>query len=280
MKFLWLSLLLPWVGAVKTDLIHKLPRIYCPQLRLQSSTVVELGAPKSPIAHYISNVLRMKTGHMIRIFNGIEGEYVCRLMTVKKGDAVFAEVLEKTKDVQEETNLNCTLYFSPIKSKRMKLLVEKCTEIGVSALQPVITQNTNEVLTPIDLQSLEATIIEAAEQSQRLSIPALREPVSFASFLERASSVGGESAVTLACLERSSSTPLLTALNEVHNTSPRPHLGILIGPEGGFPLKEISDIEESAGSSLRLVSLGTNVLRSETAALFALSCWSAVHGSR
>ena len=230
MKVLWLSILLPWVGAVKTDLVHKLPRIHCPNLRLQSGTVVEIGPSKSPIAHYISNVLRMKTGYMLRAFNGIEGEYVCRLMTVKRGDAIFAEVMERTRDVHDETPLNCTLFFSPIKSKRMKLLVEKATEIGVSSLQPVITQNTNEVLTPSDMTSLEATIIEASEQSERLSIPSLREPMSFSSFLERVRGAGDETAVTLACLERSCSTPLLTVLREAHEASPRTHLGIFMDP--------------------------------------------------
>ena len=267
------SLLLPLFGTSKE--LHKLPRIHCPQLKLQGNSVLDLGTARSPLSHYISNVLRMKTGHLIRVFNSEEGEFLCRLLSVRRGEGVQAEVVERVRLVEEEIRLDFTLYFSPIKTKRMKLLVEKTTEIGVDVLQPVITQNTNEVLTTSDMRSLEATIVEAAEQSERLSIPRLMEPISFPAFVERASGLAGAE-TALVCLERSCSTPLLKALSELHQRRPRPRVGVFVGPEGGFTSEEISSLLEKGGDNLRAVSLGSNVLRAETAALYVLSCWSAI----
>ena len=277
--------------------VSKLPRIFCPNLLFPLHETVVLGEDKARV-HYLSTVLRLKTGHYLRAFNGIDGEYLCHLSSPssdklsrsrkEKESIVFAEVVRKIKEKAEENQLkNFCLFFSPIKTKRMKYLLEKGTEIGVSEFQPIITQNTNEKLSQEDLRSFEATLTEASEQCERQTVPTLLPPLSLSSLLSSAPQQTPQE--LFICLERSSSRPLLSAVlgsdwQAGNCTSSR--LGILVGPEGGFTQSEIDSmaslaLENANGDGIQLdttpqrrvhfVSLGKNVLRSETAATYVLS---------
>jgi 16S rRNA (uracil1498-N3)-methyltransferase len=157
--------------------------------------------------------------------------------------------------------------FAPIKKPRMKLLVEKATELGASSLLPVITQNTDKVC---DVDGLSTTAIEAAEQCERLSIPRIHDVRTLNALLENM-----PAGITIVCVERClgcSTRPLLHILDNLINnpdTARSQRLSVFVGPEGGFTAGEVEKLE--ACPSVRLVSLGRGVLRSETAALSALS---------
>lgn len=250
--------------------LHRLPRIYCPRLALPLQSMVQLDDTQQ--AHYVTTVMRVKPGFQLRVFNGVEGEFLCTLVNAgSKQKSPTLEVISQMRQVHEETQLNCVLFFAPLKAKRLKLLLEKCTELGVSEFQPVITQNTNEELRAADIESLSATIAEAAEQSERQTVPQLRPPISFKEFIAEAVSRSRCSDV-LVCLERSSTVPILSALDRVmRQRAPESRrIGIFCGPEGGFSFEEAEAMKD-----LQCVSLGANILRAETAALFAVSCLSA-----
>jgi 16S rRNA (uracil1498-N3)-methyltransferase len=154
-------------------------------------------------------------------------------------------------------------------------MLEKATELGITDFQPVITQNTNVDLTPSDLKSLTAVITEAAEQSERQTVPRLHNRVSFKSFISESQL---RKKLLLVCLERSNSKDILTALTDLRPLMHSMSTGIVCGPEGGFSAEEINEFQrmEDDGGRLIPVSLGPNILRAETAAIYALSCLSAV----
>lgn len=198
-------------------------------------------------------------------------------MSATKGKAVTLEAIEQLRTQSEDAQLDCALYFSPIRSKRMKFLVEKATEIGATSLHPVTTQNTQESLSASDMTSLALTVAEAAEQSERLTVPALLAPVSLSAMLAEAAAREG---LLFVCVEREDCVPILDAMTEYLAAAVRAPCGVFCGPEGGFARDEVDRLVQGGPSSrVRCVSLGKNVLRAETASLFALSCISGVKAS-
>ena len=160
----------------------KLPRIYLDR----DIEVGESISLDTDSMHYLSNVLRLKEGFKFRAFN-VEnqgGEYLCELASPisaieaknnnnamnpskrgrKKGSsALSVTILEQLRSAEEErrnnimTPLPCIVYFAPLKKNKLKLLFEKLTELGVGALQPVLTQNTNQI--PLERDDLETYVM-------------------------------------------------------------------------------------------------------------------------
>ena len=158
------------------------------------------------------------------------------------------------------------LVFAPIKRARLDWLVEKATELGTSALLPVWTARTQ--VERINLERLRAHAIEAAEQSERLSVPELRPPDTLERLLadwplHRRLIVGDESGAG-------------KPVNDVfRRLSPGP-AALLVGPEGGFDQTELDAFGKL--SFVTRVGLGPRVLRAETAALAALAVFQAIAG--
>lgn len=207
-------------------------------------------------AHYLKNVLRREKDDYVRLFNGIDGEWLCRIESFGKKECMLAvlELLAKQKNVQRKINL----IFTPIKKQRMDFLIEKAVELGATDLHPVLTQNTE--VRKLNEERIGQQIVEAAEQCERLDIPVFHELSGIREKLE------GWSATEkiMICIERLDIPFLAQCL-----PPPDQDLAFLIGPEGGFS-------EEERGVLLALpagipVSLGTRILRSETAALTALA---------
>lgn len=203
-------------------------------------------------AHYLKNVLRKQPGDSLRLFNGESGEYLARIETLSKKDGRAA----LTKQIKEQTApaFKTRLLFAPIKKARIDILIEKAVELGATDLHPILTQRTEN--RKLNEQRLRAQIIEAAEQCERLTIPALHP-------LQKLESV----------LSNWNETPLYAALERAHAPTLSQTLkpgdkAFLIGPEGGFAPEEITIIEKSNAAP---VSLGENILRAETAALLCLS---------
>ena len=139
----------------------------------------------------------------------------------------------------------------------MSISIQKATELGIARLIPCITQNTNQ--TKINIRNLNMNIIEAAEQSERLSIPILDEITEMNDLLDNFPSDRG----LVFCNEINKDLPMMHA-SLLKNINKYKKWAIIIGPEGGFTKEEENKI--SALSSTISVSLGKRILRSDTAA--------------
>lgn len=202
--------------------------------------------------HYLKNVMRAEAGDYVRLFNGRDGEFAARIQSIGKKSLDL--LLETRLRPQQNPSRRLHLLFAPIRKERMDFLVEKAVELGTTDLHIVLTQNTDQRKTNED--RLTAQIIEAAEQCERLDIPALHAGEGLFKKLK-----SWDADIPLfAALERTDAAPLGARGGDC---------ALLIGPSGGFTAEEK---ERLAGLAfVRPASLGTNILRSETAALAGLA---------
>jgi 16S rRNA (uracil1498-N3)-methyltransferase len=214
-------------------------------------------------AHYLKNVLRLGSGEPVSLFNGRDGEWRSVIESFRKESATV-RVEACTREQVPEPDL--WLLFAPVKRARIDFLVEKATELGVSALQPVLTERTQ--VERVNLERLRANVREAAEQTERLSLPEVREPLS----LQRAIEAWPAGRRLLFCDESGQSPDIASALRAV-----QPGVwGVLTGPEGGFTQRELDALRNLPFVSP--VGLGPRVLRADTAALAALAVFQALLG--
>ncbi len=227
---------------------------------LSSTQTIDLAADQ---AHYINNVMRMAAGDPVRLFNGQDGEWAARIVEGKKKRCTL-EVLDQ-KRAQEETP-DLWLVFAPIKKQRLDFIIEKATELGVSSLQPVITRRT--IVSKIRNDRLHAQAIEASEQCERLNIPDVHDALSLAQLIK-----DWPSERRLFVLdEHGGALPIHEAL-QTHKEGPH---AFLTGPEGGFEATELDLLRKLP--FVTPISLGPRILRADTAALAAISCWQSVIG--
>jgi 16S rRNA (uracil1498-N3)-methyltransferase len=158
------------------------------------------------------------------------------------------------------------LLFAPIKRGRIDWLVEKATELGASALLPVWTTRTQPER--LNLERLRAHAIEAAEQSERLSVPELRSPEA----LGRVLAAWPAERRLIVCDESGAGEPI----GAVAARLPVGPMALLVGPEGGFDQTELDALGKL--SFVSRVGLGPRVLRAETAALAVLAVYQATAG--
>jgi 16S rRNA (uracil1498-N3)-methyltransferase len=202
-------------------------------------------------AHYLLTVMRRAAGDPVLLFNGRDGEWQGRIGSAARGQAALrADTL--TRPQQAEPDL--WLLFAPLKRDTTDLLVQKATELGVAVLVPVLTERTNAAR--INPDRLRAIAIEAAEQSERLTVPPIRPLCP----LDQALAAWPDNRPLFAALERDPSAATL-----------RPHApsGLLIGPEGGFGPRDRALLRRH--DCVRPVSLGPRILRAETAAIVGLA---------
>ncbi|MGH7089183.1 MAG: 16S rRNA (uracil(1498)-N(3))-methyltransferase, partial [Stellaceae bacterium] len=218
---------------------------------LAAGATVELGADE---AHRLRPVLRLGPSDRVALFNGRDGEWLGRIDAIARASARIG-TLTRLRPQRPESDL--WLVFALVKRARLELLVEKATELGASALLPVLTRHT--VVPSANLARLGAVAREAAEQSERLSVPELSPPQPFAALLER---WPRERRLVL-CDESGQGAP---AAGLIGGLAPGP-LAVLVGPEGGFAETELDALRKLP--FVFPVGLGPRVLRSETAALAA-----------
>jgi 16S rRNA (uracil1498-N3)-methyltransferase len=218
-------------------------------------------------AHYLRHVMRRADGAPLLLFNGRDGEWKAELsLRGKKGAA--AQVTEQSRPQAVEPDV--WLCFAPIKRARIDYIAEKATELGVAVLQPVITQYTN--VERVNVDRLQANAVEAAEQTERLSVPDVRAPVDLMRLL--ADWPAGRR--LLMCDETGRGPPIGEALGGLDETARAAPWAIVIGPEGGFAEAELSALRRMKDAMA--VGLGPRILRADTAALAALACWQSVVG--
>jgi 16S rRNA (uracil1498-N3)-methyltransferase len=215
-------------------------------------------------AHYLAHVLRLASGVAVALFNGRDGEWVARIESVAKGGATLRV---ETQLREQRPDPDLWLVFAPVKRTALDFLVQKATELGVSALVPAITRRT--IVERIRRERMEATAIEAAEQCERLSVPDIRD----AAPLSRILGDWPDGRRILLCAETGAAEPIHDVLER---NGPTERCAILTGPEGGFEQTELDALRKLP--FVTAVGLGPRILRADTAALAALSCWQSARG--
>jgi 16S rRNA (uracil1498-N3)-methyltransferase len=222
----------------------------------------ELDLPPAS-AHHLRTVLRLAAGTPVAAFNAQDGEWLCRVgETGRSRTSLLVE--RRLRPAEPEADL--WLVFAPVKRARLDWLVEKATELGVAALLPVWTRHTQSER--LNLDRLRAHAIAAAEQSERLSVPALIPPQPLATALAE----WPEGRRLVVCDETGAGEPIGAAAARL---GPGP-AAVLTGPEGGFAETELDSLGKL--SFVSRVGLGPRVLRADTAALAALATLQAIAG--
>jgi 16S rRNA (uracil1498-N3)-methyltransferase len=238
---------------------RRAPRLYV-NARLAPGEAVELSTGQ---AHYLRSVLRLGPSAAVAVFNATDGEWLCRSAEIgKRGVRLTVEC--RMRSPEPEPDL--WLLFAPIKRARLDWLIEKATELGASALLPVWTARTQAER--LNLVRLRAHAIEAAEQSERLSLPELRSP----EVLGRVLAAWPAERRLIVCDESGAGEPIGAAAARL----PVGPMALLVGPEGGFDQTELDALGKL--SFVSRVGLGPRVLRAETAALAALAVYQATAG--
>lgn len=214
-------------------------------------------------AHYLLSVMRMKRDETLAVFNGRDGEFSARIADAGRRVCTL-EVGQRLRPQRAKGSL--WLCFALLKRAPIDYLVEKATELGVAELHPVITART--IANRANLDRLRANMIEAAEQSERLTVPVLYEPVT----LEELIADWPRGRRLVFCDETGQSAPIAAALKGVAGSP----CAVLIGPEGGFADSELDLLRRLP--FVCAVGLGPRVLRADTAALAALAVVQAVIG--
>jgi 16S rRNA (uracil1498-N3)-methyltransferase len=214
-------------------------------------------------AHYLRHVLRLNPPQRIGLFNANDGEYAARLHGFDKKGADI-DIEERVRAPKPDST-DIWLVFAPIKRAHQEFQAQKATELGASALWPVTTARTN--VERVNEKRLAAIATEAAEQSERLSVPQIKPTATLAAVLAN----WPKERQMLLCDETGGGEPLAPFLAAQDLAKP---WAILTGPEGGFAPDELALLRRHA--FVRPVGLGPRVLRADTAALAALAVFQAL----
>ncbi len=220
-------------------------------------------------ANYLGNVLRLGTGAAVLVFNGRDGEWRARLEEAgRRGGALALEAQTRPQPAPGDLHY----LFAPLKHARLDYLVQKAVEMGVSRLQPVLTRHTQAAR--VNEARMRANAVEAAEQCGILTLPEIGTPAGF----ERVLADRSGDRLLVFCDEDAEVGDPVAALAACRPATgqPRPPLGLIVGPEGGFAADERAAL-------LRLpnvvrLALGPRILRADTAAVAALALVQAVLG--
>ena len=239
-----------------------MPRFYCPQ---PLDIGLHVGLPDA-VAHHVS-VLRLKTGDAITLFNGLGGEYTATLVSIEKKRA-SAEI--KAFDAREAERAHAlTLAQALPEGSKMDWIVEKAVELGATSIQPLQAARSVMRLSAEraekKLAHWQAIAIAAAEQCGRNRIANVGAPAGFADWI-------GQHDLHPRILLSPRAEQSLAAWARHH---PPQAATVVIGPEGG-----LSDSEEAAAIArgALCLSLGSRVLRTETAGLAAMAVLNTIWG--
>ena len=214
-----------------------------------------------PPAHYLLQVMRLKAGDPVKLFDDRTGEWLARVAQAGKRD-LTVDVTQRLRPREPVPDL--WLCAAPLKKGRVDWLAEKACELGVARLVPVVTRRT--VVDKPNAARLRAHLIEAAEQCDRTALPELADPVKLPALLR-----AWPEPRTLFFADETGGAPALDAMR----ARPGP-AALLIGPEGGFDADERESVRALAQAVG--ISLGPRILRADTAAAAAISLWMAAAG--
>lgn len=219
-------------------------------LRLYTESITDEFIISNTQNKHLLNVLRLTVGSKFIAFNPNEGEWICEICSVSNKQVV-AKRITCTRTYYPSQKLY--IAFGIIKPDKMRFIIEKCTELGTTEFFPLITEYTQ--FRNINISKLKRIATQASEQSERIDVPVIHEPIKLLNLIESLS----HNVVWLSAIEH------LDCVNYKHQINN--NVGFIVGPEGGF-----SDSERSLLASRTVpISLGCNILRAETACI-ACAC--------
>jgi 16S rRNA (uracil1498-N3)-methyltransferase len=231
-------------------------RLFVAQNNLRPSTTIKLCDNDFD---YLTKVMRQKIGDQFFVFNGIDGEFVAKIISIEKKNLI-AEIGEKIAELKKVPNV--TLAFAPIKNVRIDFIAEKATELGAAKFQPIITEHT--IVDKINLERFKANVKEACEQCERNDFPEIFAPKKLDKFL---SEIETKDKILILCDESGQGLKASEVLSKINHQNKE--IVILIGPEGGFSKREFAKMREL--ENLFAISLGPRILRADTAIISALT---------
>jgi 16S rRNA (uracil1498-N3)-methyltransferase len=244
----------------------RVPRFFiAPQLIDSKSSLVRIADPR--LVAQIAQVLRLRVGDEIDVLDGLGHIYRCSLksLVLKKGlDASLEAKIESSSKTFGEERVKIEVAIPILRVNRYEWALEKLTELGVSSIVPILVKHA--VHRGAKLERWRAIVREAAEQSERGLVPEVVAPISLIDYLQRVERMS-QGQVCFICCERSNAQTLPVVL--CNRMADAPHkISVIVGAEGGFTAEELQHAENSGAKP---VSLGSRILRAETAALYALS---------
>ena len=205
--------------------------------------------------HYAKDVMRLKTGDGLSVFN-TQGEWNAIIEAYEKNGARI-KILKKVRDRDNEKNI--WLAFSPIKQNPLNFLIQKGTELGIQKFVPILSERT--IVKEINVERIKKIIVEASEQSNRISIPEIENLEPLKNFLYKFPKNGYLIFCDINCKKSN--------LKDILTKKIQGPVCVLIGPEGDFSESERQLITERKG--IISLSLANNILKAETAAIAAVT---------
>jgi len=225
---------------------------------IRGSRAVLTGAP----FHHAARVVRLRPGDLIGLFDGSGGEWIAQVASVGR-DRLEAEILRRAGAV--EPPISITLLQAVLKGERMDWLVQKCGELGVARLVPMLTERV-VARVPEDRRPARRTrwqkIADAAAEQCGRSTPLRVEEIAA---LADAAPEAGAADLAVVPHEGARERGLRDVLSGASSVA---SVVVVVGPEGGFTGAEVETLSAAGGVC---VSLGPRILRAETAAIFAAS---------
>jgi len=220
--------------------------------KIQSDLVSHLTKEQS---HYVKDVMRLEKGAYLSVFNA-QGEWNAIIENYEKEGARI-KILKKVRDKDNEKNI--WLAFSPIRQNPLNFIIQKGTELGVQKFIPILSERT--IVKEINITRVKKIIVEASEQSNRISVPEIDNLETLKNFLSKFPKNGCLLFCDINCEKNNLKNILSKKIEEP--------ICVLIGPEGDFSETErklIIDLKQTHS-----ISLAKNILRAETAALSAIT---------
>lgn len=205
--------------------------------------------------HYLKSVMRLRKNDIFRIFNQSDGEFIAKIQEINKSSIVIL-IDEQLKNVKSEQDL--ILAICIIKYDRMVEAIKAAIQLGATKIIPIISDRTQ--LKKISIEKINKVILQSTEQSERLIPAILTNEMSLEQFLHL-----DDIEQIIAALENEDENNKINQLDQIKKIP-----AILIGPEGGFTDKEINMLKSY--DHVCCISLGSTVLRSETAAIASIAC--------
>ena len=231
-------------------------RLYQPNLIEENSTI-KLSKEHS---HYLFSVMRKKAGDKINLFNK-QGEWSAKIINTNKHETEIT-LIEKIKIAQATKNLELAVCL--VKKNPMDLILQKATELGVSKIIPIVSERTE--VKEFNHERAMKIVIEATEQSNQLSPPEITQVTKLNDFIDK---FNDQNLLLFADVNSKN------ALDK--NKAQGKNLSILIGPEGDFSPDERALI--TSKSSTYCFSLSSNILRTDTAVIAAISLVNFINNS-
>ena len=214
-------------------------------------------------ANYLINTLRMGTGDQILVFNGSEGEWRAEISRIAKRSCTLV-VKEQVRE--QAGGPDIAYFFAPLKRARLDYMVQKATEMGMASIHPLFTAHT--VPNRVNLERMQANVIEAAEQCGILRVPPVHAP-------EKLSKVIADWDCDRALIFADEAAEMASPIDALKGLCNQPS-ALIIGPEGGFSSDERELLRKQ--SFTVSISLGPRIMRADTAAVAAMALINAVVG--